>query len=57
VEPTPIVISDDETAGPMRWEPCAQAHLDDVAGVCADCGWPIDDHRDEDRAGWAARAA
>jgi hypothetical protein len=32
-----------EPADPVRWEPCLEPHADDV-GLCAACGWPVDDH-------------
>jgi hypothetical protein len=35
-----------EPAEPVRWEPCWEPHADD-AGLCAACGWPVDDHRAE----------
>lgn len=28
----------------LRWEPCVEAHAADELGLCAGCGWPIDDH-------------
>ena len=30
----------------VRWEPCDEFHDDarDPSGVCAGCGWPLDDH-------------
>jgi hypothetical protein len=47
--------SQDQPAASIRWEPCSQPSVDDT-GVCAACGWPVDDHGD-DRVPWAARAA
>ena len=36
-----------DTAPTVRWEPCSGFHDDpavDPVGVCAGCGWPLDDH-------------
>jgi hypothetical protein len=36
-----------EVAPAVRWEPCPEfddGAAADLAGVCAGCGWPADDH-------------
>ena len=47
-----------EPAGPVRWEPCAWARLEDPAtGICGVCGWLVEDHGPDDTVALPARAA
>jgi hypothetical protein len=57
MDTTTLVIPTSEPAAPVAWEPCAEGRWAELgAGLCEDCGWPLDDHTPGD--GFrAARAA
>ena len=34
----------DGFAPALRWEPCVGPAAPDALGLCAECGWPLEDH-------------
>ncbi len=51
-------LSSDPEVMPVRWEPCPDVHPDGMAaGLCATCGWPVDDHEGGASSLTPARAA
>jgi hypothetical protein len=42
-----IDVRPDAEVIPVRWEPCPDGRPDGMAGtLCANCGWPVDEHVD-----------
>lgn len=35
---------DPEPLASVRWEPCVAGTADGDGGLCAGCGWPLEDH-------------